>query len=107
MRTPGLIDFAIKWDMKFITIKALQEYRKRHDTLVERIAVAQMPTEYGEFQAYGFRNQINGEHHVALVKGDITSGEDILCRVHSECLTGDTFGSLRCDCGQQLAAAFT
>lgn len=66
-----------------------------------------MPTKYGEFTAYGFINKLNGEHHVALVKGEIGNGENILCRVHSECLTGDVFGSLRCDCGQQLAAAMT
>lgn len=66
-----------------------------------------MPTRYGEFRAYGYVNRLNGEHHVALVKGDIGDGRDILCRVHSECLTGDTFGSLRCDCGQQFASAMT
>lgn len=66
-----------------------------------------MPTKYGNFTAYGFINTLNGEHHVALVKGDIGNGENVLCRVHSECLTGDTFGSLRCDCGQQFAAAMT
>ena len=66
-----------------------------------------LPTKYGTFRAYGFVSRLNGEHHIALVKGDIGDGKDILCRVHSECLTGDTFGSLRCDCGQQLAAAMT
>ena len=66
-----------------------------------------MPTKYGEFRAYGYLNLLNGEHHVALVKGDIGDGKDVLCRVHSECLTGDAFGSLRCDCGQQLASAMT
>lgn len=105
MRTPELIELAEKWDMKFITIKDLQEYRKRHDDLVKQVAVTRMPTEYGEFKAYGFINKLNGEHHVALVKGDIGDGEDILCRVHSECLTGDAFGSIRCDCGQQFASA--
>ena len=105
MRTPQLIELAQQWDMKFITIKALQEYRKMHDTLVEQVAVTHMPTQYGDFRAYGYQNLLNGEHHIALVKGDIGDGENILCRVHSECLTGDTFGSLRCDCGQQLAAA--
>lgn len=105
MRTPELIDFAKKWNMKFITIKNLQDYRKRHDDLVEQVAITRMPTEYGEFTAYGFINKLNGEHHVALVKGDISDGKNILCRVHSECLTGDAFGSIRCDCGQQFAAA--
>jgi len=72
---------------------------------VERVTTAKMPTRYGDFIAYGYVNKVNGEHHIALVKGDIRSGEDVLCRVHSECLTGDAFGSLRCDCGQQLGAA--
>jgi 3,4-dihydroxy 2-butanone 4-phosphate synthase/GTP cyclohydrolase II len=105
MRTPELIELAKKWDMCFITIKDLQDYRKRHDNLVMRMAETRMPTKYGEFRAYGYINKLNGEHHVALVKGDIGDGKDVLCRVHSECLTGDAFGSLRCDCGQQLAAA--
>ena len=105
MRTPELIELAEKWNIKFITIKDLQNYRKRHEVLVERVTTAKMPTRYGDFIAYGYVNKVNGEHHIALVKGDIRSGEDVLCRVHSECLTGDAFGSLRCDCGQQLAAA--
>ncbi len=105
MRTPELIQLAEKWDIKFITIKDLQNYRKRHEVLVERVTTAKMPTRHGDFIAYGYVNKVNGEHHIALVKGDISSGEDVLCRVHSECLTGDAFGSLRCDCGQQLAAA--
>ena len=107
MRTPELIELAKKWDLTFITIKDLQAYRKRHEVLVERITETKMPTKYGDFTAYGYINKINGQHHVALVKGDIGDGQDILCRVHSECLTGDTFGSLRCDCGQQFAAAMT
>ena len=105
MRTPELIELAKKWGLTFITIKDLQAYRKRHEVLVERVTVTKMPTKYGDFTAYGYVNKINGQHHVALVKGDIGDGQDILCRVHSECLTGDTFGSLRCDCGQQFAAA--
>ena len=105
MRTPELIELAKKWGLTFITIKDLQAYRKRHEVLVERVTVTRMPTKYGDFTAYGYVNKINGQHHVALVKGDIGDGQDILCRVHSECLTGDTFGSLRCDCGQQFAAA--
>lgn len=107
MRTPELMELAEKWDIKFITIKDLQNYRKIHETLVEQMAVVDLPTKYGDFKAYGFVNKLNGEHHVALVKGEIGDGQDVLCRVHSECLTGDTFGSLRCDCGQQLAAAMT
>lgn len=107
MRTEELYGLAKKWDMKFITIEDLQNYRKCHDKLVERVTETRMPTKYGEFTAYGFVNRMNGEHHVALVKGDIGDGKDVLCRVHSECLTGDTFGSLRCDCGEQFAAAMT
>lgn len=105
MRTSELIELAKKWKIKIITICDLQSYRKSHDKLVERKAVVNMPTKYGDFKAYGFVNKLNGEHHVALVKGDIGDGKDVLCRVHSECLTGDTFGSMRCDCGQQFAAA--
>lgn len=105
MRTPELMELAKKWDIKFITIRDLQNYRKCHEKLVAQMAVVQMPTKYGDFTAYGFVNKLNGEHHVALVKGEIGQGENVLCRVHSECLTGDTFGSLRCDCGEQLAAA--
>lgn len=107
MRTEELYELAKKWEMKFITIEDLQNYRKCHDKLVERVTKTKMPTKYGEFTAYGYVNRMNGEHHVALVKGDIGDGKDVLCRVHSECLTGDTFGSLRCDCGQQFAAAMT
>ncbi|WP_033165701.1 bifunctional 3,4-dihydroxy-2-butanone-4-phosphate synthase/GTP cyclohydrolase II [Clostridium sp. KNHs205] len=107
MRTPDLITLAEKWDMKFITIAALQEYRKKHDELVAQTSISEMPTKYGNFKAYCYVNKLNGEHHVALVKGDIGTGENLLCRVHSECLTGDAFGSMRCDCGQQLAAALS
>lgn len=107
MRTPKLIELAKKHDLKFITIKELQKYRKNHDILVERAASAALPTKYGDFRAIGFVNKLNGEHHIALVKGEIGDGENILCRVHSECLTGDAFGSIRCDCGQQLASAMT
>lgn len=107
MRKDELIEFAQKWNLKLITIKDLQTYRKQHDILVKRVAVTKMPTKYGIFTAHGYINLLNGEHHVALVKGDIGNGEDILCRVHSECLTGDAFGSIRCDCGQQFAAAMT
>ena len=105
MRTTELMELAKKWDIKFITIAALQEYRKIHEKLVDRVTEVKLPTKYGEFKAYGFVNRLNGEHHVALVKGEIADGRDVLCRVHSECLTGDVFGSQRCDCGQQLEAA--
>lgn len=107
MRTPELKELAKKHNLKFITIKDLQTYRKRYEKLVDRMTVTKMPTKYGDFVAYSYVNKLNGEHHVALVKGDIGDGKDILCRVHSECLTGDAFGSLRCDCGQQFAAAMT
>ena len=107
MRTPELMELAKRFGLTFITIKDLQEYRKCHEKLVDQEAAVHMPTKYGDFTAYGYVNRLNGEHHVALVKGDIGDGEDVLCRVHSECLTGDTFGSLRCDCGQQLAAAMS
>ena len=105
MRTPELVALAQKLELKFITIKDLQEYRKKNEILVERVTSTKMPTKYGKFTAYGYINKLNGEHHVALVKGDISDGENILCRVHSECLTGDAFGSSRCDCGEQYAAA--
>lgn len=107
MRTPELLELAKRWGMKFITIRDLQNYRKCREQLVDRVTTVKLPTKYGEFTAHGFVNRLNGEHHVALVKGDVGDGRDVLCRVHSECLTGDTFGSLRCDCGQQLAAAMT
>ena len=105
MRTPELMALSERYGLTFITIKDLQNYRKCHDQLVDEVAVTKMPTKYGGFVAHGFVNRLNGEHHVALVKGDLGDGQDVLCRVHSECLTGDTFGSLRCDCGEQLAAA--
>lgn len=107
MRTAELLELAERFGITMITIKDLQNYRKCHDELVDQVAAVKMPTKYGDFKAYGFVNKLNGEHHVALVKGDIGDGRNILCRVHSECLTGDVFGSLRCDCGQQFAAAMT
>lgn len=104
-RTPDLIAFAEKHQLKFGRIADLVQYRKEHEILVECVARAKMPTRYGEFTIHGYVNKLNGEHHVALVKGDITDGEPVLCRVHSECLTGDALGSARCDCGQQYDAA--
>lgn len=104
-RTPYLIAFAKKHGLKIATIKDLIAYRKCHEVLVECVAKAKMPTRYGEFTIYGYVNKLNGEHHVALVKGDINDGKPVLCRVHSECLTGDALGSARCDCGQQYDAA--
>ena len=107
MRTQELSELAKKWNLTFITIKSIQDYRKKNEKLVECEAITRMPTKYGEFQAYGYVNKLNGEHHVALVKGEIGDGKNLLCRVHSECLTGDAFGSLKCDCGQQFASAMT
>jgi 3,4-dihydroxy 2-butanone 4-phosphate synthase/GTP cyclohydrolase II len=91
--------------MTYITIQQLQDYIRVHEKHVKREADAHLPTQYGDFQMFGYSNDITGEHHIALVKGDIDSGEEVLCRVHSECLTGDAFGSLRCDCGLQLQRA--
>lgn len=105
MRTPSLWELADKYNLKFITIHDLQNYCRRNEKHVVREAEAKMPTRFGEFRIFGYVNDLTGEHHVALVKGDIGDGKNLLCRVHSECLTGDVFGSRRCDCGQQLAAA--
>ena len=105
MRTPELKEFARQHGLKMITVADLITYRRRTEILVERVTEAEMPTKYGTFKAYGYVNTINGEHHLALVKGEVADGEPVLCRVHSECLTGDAFGSLRCDCGEQLAEA--
>lgn len=104
-RKEDLLAFAKKHNLKIGTIKDLIQYRKEHEVFVECVASAKMPTRYGEFTIYGYVNKLNGEHHVALVKGDITDGKPVLCRVHSECLTGDALGSARCDCGQQYDAA--
>ena len=105
MRTEELKALAEQFQLKMITIQELKKFRKCYDNLVERATKVKMPTKYGEFIAYGYINKLNGEHHVALVKGDLTDGKNVLCRVHSECLTGDAFGSLRCDCGEQFAQA--
>ena len=105
MRTPELHEFARKHDLVIITIADLVAYRRKTEKLVTQVSVAELPTKYGTFKAYGYVNSVTGEHHVALVKGDVTTPEPVLCRVHSECLTGDAFGSLRCDCGEQLAEA--
>ncbi len=105
MRTPKLIELAKELGLKFITIKDLQDYIRTNVKHVVRMADAALPTKYGEFKIAGFVNDITGEHHVAVIKGDVGDGENVLCRVHSECLTGDVFGSARCDCGEQLEAA--
>lgn len=107
MKLPELQAFAVKHKMPFITIAQLQEYRRKHDCLVKAVSVVKMPTKYGEFMAHSFVEIISGKEHVALVKGEIGDGENVLARIHSECLTGDAFGSQRCDCGQQFAAAMT
>jgi 3,4-dihydroxy 2-butanone 4-phosphate synthase/GTP cyclohydrolase II len=104
-RTPDLLAFAKQHHLKIGTVADLIRYRKEQEKLVECVAKAKMPTKYGDFTICGYVNKINGEHHIALVMGDVSDGNPVLCRVHSECLTGDTFGSTRCDCGQQLDAA--
>ena len=104
-RLPYLIEFAQKHQLKLITVADLISYRKNHEKLVECVAKAKMPTIYGDFTIHGYINKLNGEHHVALTMGDISDGKPVLCRVHSECLTGDALGSARCDCGQQYDAA--
>lgn len=105
MRAPELQKMSEEYDICFITIKDLQDYIRRYEKHVNCVANAKLPTVYGEFRIKGYVNDITGEHHVALVCGDIRDGEDVLCRVHSECLTGDVFGSARCDCGDQLHTA--
>ena len=105
MRTSELMQKAEEWGIAFISIKQLQDYCREHDNHMQEKAVAKLPTDYGDFEIHGFVNDITGEEHVALVKGEIGNGKDVLCRVHSECLTGDVFGSQRCDCGAQLHRA--
>lgn len=104
-RLDELLDFAKKHHLKIITVTSLIAFRKQSESLVKRAAQANLPTSHGEFKMVGFENAINGEHHVALVKGDINPEDEVLVRVHSECLTGDAFGSMKCDCGEQLQAA--
>ncbi|MGI6590262.1 MAG: bifunctional 3,4-dihydroxy-2-butanone-4-phosphate synthase/GTP cyclohydrolase II [Eggerthellaceae bacterium] len=105
MRTTELLQKAEEWGMTFISIKQLQDYCREHDNHMREEAIAKLPTKYGDFMIHGFVNDITGEEHVALVKGEIGNGENVLVRVHSECLTGDVFGSERCDCGDQLHRA--
>jgi 3,4-dihydroxy 2-butanone 4-phosphate synthase / GTP cyclohydrolase II len=104
-RVPDLIRYCEKHDLKLITVADLIEYRRRTEKLVERTTSVRLPTSYGEFTAVAFRELLTGKHHIALVKGDVDGAEDVLVRVHSECLTGDVFHSLRCDCGEQLEDA--
>ena len=106
-RTPQLMEFAREHQIKIITIADLIEYRRRNEKLVERVDDAKLPTIYGNFTAIGYRSLLDGKEHIALVKGEWEEDEPILVRVHSECLTGDVFGSLRCDCGEQLGAALS
>ena len=105
MRTTELVAFAKKHKLKIISVADLIAYRRKTEILIERVTEAEMPTKYGIFKAYGYVNKISGEHHVALVMGDIADGKPVLARVHSECLTGDALGSRRCDCGEQYDAA--
>lgn len=104
-RTPELMDFVAEHNLKIITIADLIAYRRKNEILIDHVTEANMPTKYGDFRIIGYENKLNGEHHVALVKGNVDDGEPVLVRVHSECLTGDAFGSMRCDCGDQYAAA--
>lgn len=104
-RTPELMEFAEEQGIKIITISDLVDFRSKEESLVEQVVETKLPTKYGEFKMFGYQNKLNGEHHVALVMGDVEDGAPILTRVHSECLTGDALGSLRCDCGQQYEAA--
>jgi 3,4-dihydroxy 2-butanone 4-phosphate synthase/GTP cyclohydrolase II len=106
-RVPDLIEYCARHDLKMITVQDLIEYRRRTEKLVERMTSVRLPTNYGDFTAIAFREKLTGKHHVALVKGDVEGEEDVLVRVHSECLTGDVFHSLRCDCGEQLEQALT
>ena len=105
MRTSGLLEFARTHGLKIITVESIVRYRMHTEKWMERVTDVPLPTRYGTFRMLGYVNRINGEHHVALVKGDVSSDGPVLCRIHSECLTGDVFGSMRCDCGEQLAEA--
>ncbi len=104
-RLPELENIASKYDLKIITITDLIAYRLRHEKLVQKIAEARLPTKFGEFIVMSYKSNVDADEHVALVKGDISGDEPVLVRVHSECLTGDVFGSLRCDCGDQIKLA--
>ena len=106
-RVPDLIPYCERHGLKLVTVADLIEYRRRHEQLVERMTTVQMPTAHGDFTAVAFREKLTGKHHIALVKGDVDGAENVLVRVHSECLTGDVFHSLRCDCGEQLEQALT
>lgn len=104
-RVPELKDYVKEHNLKLITIADLIDYRRRHEKLIEKVSEVNLPTKFGNFIAVGYRDNISKEEHIALVKGDVTTGDPVLARVHSECLTGDVFGSKRCDCGDQLDEA--
>lgn len=105
MRTPRLMEFADKHGLKIITVKSLIEYRKKTECFVEKVAEADLPSKYGHFRIHAYESKLDGKCHLAIMKGDVRGKKDVLVRVHSECLTGDALGSMRCDCGEQLAAA--
>ncbi|HZK15308.1 MAG TPA: bifunctional 3,4-dihydroxy-2-butanone-4-phosphate synthase/GTP cyclohydrolase II [Solirubrobacterales bacterium] len=104
-RVPDLIEYCKRHDLLMLSIADLIAYRRREDRLIERVVSTNLPTEFGEFTAVGYRSLVDDKHHVAMVKGEVDGAEDVLVRVHSECLTGDVFHSMRCDCGEQLASA--
>jgi 3,4-dihydroxy 2-butanone 4-phosphate synthase/GTP cyclohydrolase II len=106
-RVPDLVEYCKRHGLKMVTVSDLIAYRRKHDKLIERVVETSMPTDYGDFRVVGFRSLVDEKHHVALVKGDVSGADDVLVRVHSECLTGDVFHSQRCDCGQQLEDALT
>src|SRR6202163_1076968 len=106
-RVPDLVDYCLRHGLRMITVADLIAYRRRHDKLVERVVSTRLPTGFGDFEAVGYRSLVDDKHHVALVKGDVAGQSDVLVRVHSECLTGDVFHSLRCDCGEQLESALS
>jgi 3,4-dihydroxy 2-butanone 4-phosphate synthase/GTP cyclohydrolase II len=104
-RVPDLVDYCARHDLRMITVADLISYRRRTEKLVERVVSTRLPTAFGDFEAVGYRSLVDDKHHVAMVKGEVSGAPDVLVRVHSECLTGDVFHSLRCDCGEQLEAA--
>ena len=106
-RVPDLEPYCRRHGLKMITVADLVAYRRQHDKLVERVVSTTLPTAFGDFVAVGYRSLVDNKHHVALVKGDVDGAADVLVRVHSECLTGDVFHSLRCDCGEQLESALS
>ena len=104
-RLPRLVEIAGDHDLKIITIKDLIEYRRRSEKLVKRVVTTTIPSRYGDFESHLYEDELTGDHHVALVRGSVDGERNVLVRVHSQCLTGDVFGSMRCDCGDQLQQA--